>query len=450
MGFNLSSFAGGFATAFTEDIEKEEKLAEVRGISGVKNMADTYKTVMSENRKLKSDLVKNVEVLQQYDQTATQQELFEIAKSKPLMDIIAAKIKEGDFKDNGFKLADYARVAKDNTTATALERIEEMFKLPKVEAAAPTEVKKTGNVIRDITATAGSKAGERAARETANALGVTLEDLRAAKAFRTPDITSAATVNMEAIQKPKTFDQQENAAKSALIEATRNRDTQKINEAKADLLIFKTVKETLTPEQTQFANKVADIKNRYMFGTPEERKAAKPEYDKLMADIRAEALAKKVTKDGEGNIAGLSALNTFTSAAVAKAVGAKHGDLIKTKQLAIVQKPDGSVGIDYIGDNDTLRRQILETQATAAKNALSLYTDAQGKPFNRDVASVLNSYTSIVPSVMRDGNAPATPAATPRPAASPVRNFRSVAEAEAANLPKGTKITINGRSAEVQ
>lgn len=201
MGFNLSSFAGGFATAFTEDIEKEEKLAEVRGISGVKNMADTYKTVMAENRKLKSDLLENVNILQGYDQTATQQELFEIAKSKPLMDIIAAKIKDGEFKDSGFKLADYARVVKDNSTATALERIEEMFKLPKVEAAAPTEIKKTGNVIRDITATAGSKAGERAARETAAALGVTLEDLRAAKAFKTPDLTSAATVNMEAIQK---------------------------------------------------------------------------------------------------------------------------------------------------------------------------------------------------------------------------------------------------------
>ena len=201
MGFNLSSFAGGFATAFTEDIEKEEKLAEVRGISGVKNMADTYKTVMAENRKLKSDLLENVKALQGYDSTATQQELFEIAKSKPLMDIIASKIKSGEFKDNGFKLSDYARVVKDNTEATAMERIEEMFKLPKVEDAAPTEVKKTGNIIRDITATAGSKAGERAARETAAALGVTLEELRAAKAFKTPDITSAATVNMEAIRK---------------------------------------------------------------------------------------------------------------------------------------------------------------------------------------------------------------------------------------------------------
>jgi hypothetical protein len=122
--------------------------------------------------------------------------------------------------------------------------------------------------------------------------------------------------------------------------------------------------------------------------------------------------------------------------------------LIKTKQLAIVEKADGSVGIDYIGDSDVLRRQILETQANAARNALSLYTDANGQPFNRDVASVLNSFTSIVPSIMRDSNVVQTPAvATP---ASQVRSFNSVKEAEDANLPKGTKITINGRPAEVQ
>jgi hypothetical protein len=116
----------------------------------------------------------------------------------------------------------------------------------------------------------------------------------------------------------------------------------------------------------------------------------------------------------------LSTLNTFTSASVARAVAAKHGDLIKTKQLAIVEKADGSVGIDYIGDNDTLRRQILETQANAAKNALSLYTDAQGKPLNRDVASVLNSFTSVVPSVVRtDGGA--TPPTAPTPPATPAQ-----------------------------
>jgi hypothetical protein len=282
-------------------------------------------------------------------------------------------------------------------------------------------------------------------------MGVSIEQLRAAEGFKRPEMGTGAVFNMAAFQKEKSYDEREKDAKLTLLKAEKDGDVNAINVAKADLLIFKSIKDTLTSEQQQFSNKVADIKNRYMFGTPEQRKAAKPEYDKLMADVRAEALAKKVTKDGEGEgkIPALGTLNTFTSAAVARAVAAKHGDLIKSKQLAIVEKADLSVGIDYIGDNETLRRQILETQANAAKNALSLYTDAKGQPFNRDVASVLKSYTDIVPSVVRTDSG-ATPAAAPQPAAQPVRNFASVADAEKANLPKGTRITINGRPAEVQ
>jgi hypothetical protein len=45
---------------------------------------------------------------------------------------------------------------------------------------------------------------------------------------------------------------------------------------------------------------------------------------------------------------------------------------------------------------------------------------------------------------------PVAPAVVATPAAAPVRSFKTVAEAEAARLPKGTKITIGGRPAEVQ
>ena len=296
---------------------------------------------------------------------------------------------------------------------------------------------------------ASNRAASKAEEQTAKAMGVSIEQLRAASDYVRPEISTSAEFDFTSMQPPKSFDKQEQEAKTRLLQAEREGVPEKVNAAKADLLIFKTVKDTLTPEQTQFSNKVADIKNRYMFGTPEERKAAKPEYDKLMADIRAEALAKKVTKDGEGEgkIPALSTLNTFTSAAVARAVAAKHGDLIKTKQLAIVEKADGSVGIDYIGDNDTLRRQILETQANAAKNALSLYTDAKGQPFNRDVASVLNSFTSVVPSVVKTDGA-ATPAAGPMvtpPTKAAIPSPKTKAEYDA--IPKDTQyIDTDGKT----
>ena len=289
------------------------------------------------------------------------------------------------------------------------------------------------NVLRER---ASTRAGDKAAEQTAKALGVPLEKLKSVSSYTRPEFDTKAEFNMAGFAKPKikTFEQELSDAQVRLVTAKKTNDTKGIAEATADLAIYKDVKDKMSPEQTEFANRIADIKNRYMFGDAATRKAAKPEYDRLMADIRAEALAKKVTKDGEGEgkIPALGTLNTFTSAAVARAVAAKHGDLIKSKQLAIVEKPDGSVGIDYIGDNDTLRRQILETQANAAKNALSLYTDVNGKPLNRDVASVMNSFTGVVPSVVRNETPAAAPAAggPTRPAVpTPAASLRREAEA---------------------
>ncbi len=456
MGFKFSSFAAGAAEAVIDTLKKDEEDASKAAVFGVKALKENYDKVMAENRKLEDKFLKNREVLKTFDSTATDAELFAAATNDAYMEMA---VKAAEANPANFRVADVVKIKEANASKRSFEEAMKAYtSVPEVSKSARqaegVAVDEDTNFFAKIRKGASDRAASKAEEQTAKAMGVSIEQLRAASGFKRPEIDAGATFNMGAFQREKGYDEREKDAKLALLKAQQSGDPQAINVAKADVMIFKSIKETLTSEQQQFANKTADIKNRYMFGSPEERKAAKPEYDKLMADIRAEALAKKVTKDGEGEgkIPALGTLNTFTSASVARAVAAKHGDLIKTKQLAIVEKADGSVGIDYIGDNETLRRQILETQATAAKNALSLYTDAQGKPFNRDVASVLNSYTGIVPSVVRtDGGAtPAAASTTPASTAASVRSFKSVAEAEAAKLPKGTKITINGRPAEVQ
>ncbi len=409
MGFRLSSFVAGAAENLTSTLKEDERQAAAAATFGVKALKENYDKVQADNRKLETEVSENIKVLRTFDSNATEAQLFAAATNKTYMTMALEAAKANPAT---FKVGDVVKIKEENASPlTAMEMLKTYTNVPAVSKAArqtedviETEKKDEGlfgiNTLRDR---ASNRAASKAEEQTAKAMGVPIEQLRAASGYVRPEISTGAQFDFTSMQPAKSYDKQEQDAKTKLLNATREGDPQKVNEAKADLLIFKTVKETLTPEQTQFSNKVADIKNRYMFGTPEERKAAKPEYDKLMADVRAEAMAKKTGEGaGEGKIPALSTLNTFTSASVARAVAAKHGDLIKSKQLAIVEKPDGSVGIDYIGDNDTLRRQILETQANAAKNALSLYTDAKGQPFNRDVASVLNSFTSVVPSVMRD------------------------------------------------
>lgn len=440
----LLSFLGGAAEGVSSEIEKAEKSAKEEAMLRVKGLAESYKETMKANRELQNNMKAEQDWIKTTYADATPEQVAFLLGSPASLEALK-KMKD----PTKVSLSDVIAIKDSNeSNAVAAERI---TALPEVADAVSSKIKQAmpqyrsglGGVFDRI----GESAGDTAAKQYARATGVDLETLQSTKRLERP--TQTGTFNMAATMPAKTLNEQTDQAQLNLVEALRSGDDTKIDAARTELKNFTTAKEALTAQQTQFANKVADIKNRYMFGTPDERKAAKPEYDKLMADIRAEAMAKKTGEGaGEGKIPALSTLNTFTSAAVARAVAAKHGDLIKSKQLAIVEKADGSVGIDYIGDNDTLRRQILETQATAAKNALSLYTDAKGQPFNRDVASVLNSFTSVVPSVVRQDSG-AAPAATP-PAVAPVRNFKSVAEAEAARLPKGTKITINGRPAEVQ
>jgi hypothetical protein len=416
---------------------------------------------MADNRKLENEVSENIKALRTFDSTATEAELFAAATNKTYMSMAVEAAKSNPAT---FKVGDVVKIKEDNVSnLTAMDMLKAYTEIPAVsESARRAEgvtVNKDMNFFDRIRKGASDRAGTKAEEQTAKAMGVSIEQLRGASEFKRPALNTGAEFDMAKFQKEKGYDEREKDAKLALLKAEQSGDAKAIGVAKADIMIFGKIKETLTSEQQQFANKTADIKNRYMFGSPEERKAAKPEYDKLMADVRAEALAKKVTKDGEGEgkIPALGTLNTFTSASVARAVAAKHGDLIKTKQLAIVEKADGSVGIDYIGDNETLRRQILETQATAAKNALSLYTDAKGQPFNRDVASVLNSYTSIVPSVVRtDGSA--TPAAAgPQPTAKPTASTPAAkststipapkTKAEYDALPPGTRyIDIDGKT----
>jgi hypothetical protein len=435
MGFNLTSFAGGFAEAAVSSIEKEEAAAAARGTAGAKLMYENYKTVTASNKKLEGELKGNIETLKSYDKNATEDELYAIATKKPVMDYVLAQIKKENFDPETFKLSNIASITKSNVTSSALDRIRENLAMPKLakDAATPFEYKDTGNLISDIKGSAGSRAAETSARQTAAALGVSYESLLAAQSYKQTDMTSDAVYNMGGVKLTKTPDQEIAAAQTKLGLAVKSGDEKGQASAKADLLIFKSVKDTMTNEQTKFASKISDIKNRYMFGTADERTAAKPEYDKLMSDIRNEAAAKKAGDGGDSKVPTLSALNTHTGLRVSRAISDKYGDMVKNKQIAFTINSDSSVSVDYIGDNAAVRREIQETRYEAAKDALSLYTDAQGVPLTKDVAAVINSFKPFNSAVPREA-----PVVKEKPALPPSKasSLGSASSGRAAAAPK--------------
>lgn len=437
MGFKLGSFAGGFAEAAVEDIQKERKLAELRGTEAVKTLYTNYKTVTEDNKKKEAELVNNINILRTYDPNATENELYAVATSAPVMASITDYIKKDGFDAQSFKLGNFAKVVNDNVTSTALERVKMLSTLPIAARATITsqlEQPSSGNILRDFVGKSRGSAREKSMLEAAQALGVPLERLQAAEGFVRPTAETGATFDMSKIRpaKTKTFTEQEDEAKAKALLAARNKDDVGMRNAQADLLVIKSIKDNMTSEQTKFSENVVNLKNAVLNGTPEEKKRAETELARIWALERREAEAKKVKgDDGEGKVPNLSTLNTFTSAAVGRAIAAQYGDLVKNKQLAIIENADGSTRFSYLGTDAPTRKKILDLQANAARSALSLYTDSKGMPINRDVASVLKSFAA--PTQLEEAAAttpaPAAPALPPsssggRPTSAPQVNIQ--------------------------
>lgn len=434
------SFLGGMAEGASKQIEKAEEEAKAVAISGVKTMHGNMQKIREQNRILENKLKDDKDFILAYHPKATPDQINELLARPTVMEAFRK------YKDPGsVSLDSLVKISQvnvnDNKAAEKITALPEIIEKAR-SAIAPQAEKRVGAWTK-FKSEFADVAGRTAQEQTAAALGTTMKELAGTTMLQRP--TARGEVDMSVLQEKKTFTQREDEAKTALLDAQKSGDEAKIVAAKADVKAIETVKNEMTPAQSKFANKIADIKDRYMFGTPEQRAAAKPEYDKLLADVRAEAAAKK-TGEGSDKIPALGTLNTFTSSAVARKVAEVHGDLIRSKQLAIIEKPDGSSSLEYTGDNLELRAKINETAYKAAQNALSLYMTPTGEPMTRDVAAVLNTY---VPQSVMKQPAPAaqTPAAAPT---AQVRAFKTVEEAEAARLPKGTKITINGRPAEVQ
>lgn len=463
MGFNLSAFGAGFAEAASEDIQRNRKLAELRGTEAVKSMQLNYKKVIEDNKAKESELVENLNLLKTYDPSAKEDELYAIATKAPVMSQITSLIKDKSFDPASFKLSNFVKVAENNVTATALERVKLLSVLPTMAKEAVTEqMAPSDNIFKDMVSRSASKAKEKAMLEQAQAIGIPLERLRAAQNYIRPSAEVNAVVDMSKLRPAKTFAEQEDEARVKLLNAVKNKDPVAENLARADQLIFKTIKDSMSSEQSKFAEKLVTLKNTSLNGTPEEKKTADAELAKIWALEQKEAIAKKIPgQDGEGKVPALGTLDSFTSKAVGRAISFTFGDLVKSKQIAMVERPDGGISVSYIGTDMPTRNKIMAAQAAAARAALSLYTDRNGNPINRDVASILNSYN--MPAQTEEATPPPAAAAPslPKPAitgsapagrnVAPARpTFKTVEEADAAKLPKGTKIIINGRTAEVQ
>jgi hypothetical protein len=155
----------------------------------------------------------------------------------------------------------------------------------------------------------------------------------------------------------------------------------------------KAEKEALKSDVEKRNERLAALQTTITTSTnPAEVKTARTQMAKELKLIADEARARQVPTAASDKVPSLGALNSFVAVAVTQAVQNKHGNL--KNDMAIVSRPNGDgtfyQDYDYVGDDPVLRKQIADTKAAAARKALSVYTDNNGKPLDRNVQAVMN------------------------------------------------------------
>lgn len=205
MGFRFSSFVAGAAENLTETLKEDEKQAAAAATFGVKALKENYDKVQAENRTLETELSKNVKLLKENDPTATEAQLFAAATNKTYMSAVMEAVKTNP---GSIRIADVVKIKEDNPSMqTALERIKAYTTIPAVaksarqaEDVAVTDETKGLFGIGALRGRASSAAGSRAEAQTAKAMGVSIEQLRAASDFKRPEIDAGATFDFKSMQ----------------------------------------------------------------------------------------------------------------------------------------------------------------------------------------------------------------------------------------------------------
>jgi hypothetical protein len=202
MGFKFSSFAAGAAEAVVDTLRKDEEEASKIGVFGVKALKENYEKVMAENRKLESEVSDNIKVLRTFDSNATEAELFAAATNKTYMSMAIEAAKSNP---STFKVGDVVKIKEDNASnLTAMEMLKTYTELPAVSASARRAegtLDKDTNFFAKIRKGASDRAATRAEEQTAKAMGVSIEQLRAASGFKRPDFDTGAEFDFTSMQK---------------------------------------------------------------------------------------------------------------------------------------------------------------------------------------------------------------------------------------------------------
>lgn len=459
MGFRFSSFVAGAAENLTETLKEDEKQAAAAASFGVKALKEQYDKVQAENRKLADDLSKKVKFLEQSDPTATQAQLFAAATNDVYMSAVmeAAKTNPGSFR-----VADVVKIKEGNESqGTAMDMIKAYTAIPEISQAArraegvavpekPQGLFGIGTLRNRASAAAGSRAEE----QTAKAMGVSIEQLRAASGYKRPEIKTGAEFDYTSLQKQP--DSVEDMVKVANVQRVQARE--KYGENSEQYKTANALYKSRSEEIVKADKKIEDRRDRLEIerennkGNPAVVAALSKEIDGLNNTIRLrrEATSTNSERQGKGDD------KIKYSNAKMRMEDYMNTDMVMNKGLEWRQYAEDKVVFDKQTNTNIVipgkkanltpeQEQEYITGITSARmqglKDLGLVTE-KGEPINDEVKALMVAFKlnrPVAPSTQAKAPTQATPAAIPtaQPASNKMPAPKTQAEYDA--IPPNTE-----------
>jgi protein-tyrosine-phosphatase len=456
----FGSFAAGFSKGIVEQIAEKEKEQAAMTAASIKNMYHNVQEKKKEIAKQADEYRGTVSELGSFTfkdgAKFDDRQLITLASNPEIAKDIVKRLRDDPELSSRLTPDFFKAAANAPTGVKAADYMTELFK---VKAAATEQTKefynatsKEGGIVDNLVAGNGYAKAQRAAA----AYGMTLEQLVGYQ-----DMTTKRAPNMmgemdySRLAKTKGFDDVVSQAKLEYVNAPTE---QAKAQAAAKLATLNTAdaamkiagKTTEEDKRSKLADEAQDPTK-----TPQQRQVAAAllqQRIKMMSNPK-ENNEEKVTQANLITVASRGFASTVESLAPGKFVTSTdmQGNISLTPKgiadpqmkAAYAQARNGIIAEFTTPDG--------KPKSVTARNALvsiGVTFDADGKAIPAKPENVLMA--AVPTAIPQEAPAPAAPKPAASKPAAPVRAFRTVEEAEAANLPKGTKITIGGRSAEVQ
>ena len=237
MGFRLSSFIGGMAKGFSDQIEKQEELNTKQIQDNIKSMYIGYAEQKKEVAKRKDELrgvydfFKGVKFS---DGTLDNEQMIGLLSNPALAKTVQKKIEENpeyvnQVSKNFVKAT--ANAPKDVDPATWIDTVFSTARATSDQVKSTFADSTEGSLIQRLSST--NKMAE--AKKTASSLGVSLEDLLGSRTSASKTIESMAQVDVGSFHKKPEFKDVKDKAQLDVLDAQQSGDVTKISSATENL-----------------------------------------------------------------------------------------------------------------------------------------------------------------------------------------------------------------------